>query len=81
MTARTSTIESRSIDCVPASERHGKVWRQGPFWFLGNFQPSTLTRLAAERKPLEERETIAFRRDEDRGWLAVHDHLSPVVTP
>lgn len=45
MTARTSTgtIESRSIDYVPASERHGKVWRQGPFWFLGNFQPFTLS--------------------------------------
>jgi nucleobase:cation symporter-1, NCS1 family len=31
-------VEARSIDYVPASERHGKVWQQGPFWFLGNFQ-------------------------------------------
>lgn len=38
-----SAIESRSIDYVPASERHGKVWQQGPFWFLGNFQPFTIT--------------------------------------
>lgn len=30
-------IETRSIDYVPASERHGKVWHQGPFWFTGNF--------------------------------------------
>ncbi len=39
---RTSQIEHRSIDYVPESERHGKVWLQGPFWFLGNFQPFTL---------------------------------------
>jgi hypothetical protein len=29
-------IERRSIDYVPEDERHGKVWQQGPFWFLGN---------------------------------------------
>ncbi len=42
-TSRTSRVEVRSIDYVPASERHGKTWRQGPFWFLGNFQPFTLS--------------------------------------
>lgn len=31
-------VESHSIDYVPETERHGKVWQQGPFWFLGNFQ-------------------------------------------
>ncbi|WP_122765109.1 purine-cytosine permease family protein [Pseudomonas viridiflava] len=31
------TIETRSIDYVPSTERHGKVWHQGPFWFTGNF--------------------------------------------
>ncbi|GAC1666368.1 MAG: cytosine permease [Candidatus Limnocylindrales bacterium] len=36
-------VETRSIDYVPASERHGKVWQQGPFWFLGNFQFFTIT--------------------------------------
>ena len=36
-------VEHRSIDYVPASERHGKVWDQGPFWFLGNFQFFTIT--------------------------------------
>jgi nucleobase:cation symporter-1, NCS1 family len=35
-------IEVRSIDWVPEDERHGKVWQQGPFWFLGNFQLFTL---------------------------------------
>ena len=35
-------IESRSIDWVPENERHGRVWAQGPFWFLGNFQPFTV---------------------------------------
>jgi NCS1 nucleoside transporter family len=34
---RALTIETRSIDYVPRSERHGKVWHQGPFWFTGNF--------------------------------------------
>ena len=36
-------IERRSIDYVPADERHGKVWHQGPFWFLSNFQFFTIT--------------------------------------
>jgi purine-cytosine permease-like protein len=36
-------IEARSIDYIPESERHGKVWQQGPFWFLGNFQFFTIT--------------------------------------
>ncbi|MFD9736581.1 purine-cytosine permease family protein [Umezawaea sp. NPDC059074] len=35
--ART-LIESRSIDWVPEGERTGKLWHQGPLWFLGNFQ-------------------------------------------
>ncbi len=30
-------VEGRSIDYVPRSERHGRVWHQGPFWFMGNF--------------------------------------------
>ena len=37
-----SMIETRSIDYVPDDERHGKVAHQGPFWFVGNFQPFTL---------------------------------------
>ncbi|POR52716.1 purine-cytosine permease-like protein [Paraburkholderia eburnea] len=35
-------IEVRSIDYVPAHERHGSVAGQGPFWFLGNFQFFTI---------------------------------------
>lgn len=31
-------VEAHSIDYVPENERHGKVWHQGPFWFLGDFQ-------------------------------------------
>jgi nucleobase:cation symporter-1, NCS1 family len=38
----TALIETRSIDYVPDDERHGKVSHQGPFWFVGNFQPFTL---------------------------------------
>lgn len=42
-TDRSATlIETRSIDYVPDDERHGKVGHQGPFWFVGNFQPFTL---------------------------------------
>jgi NCS1 family nucleobase:cation symporter-1 len=36
-------IEERSIDYVPENERHGSVRMQGPFWFLGNFQPFTVS--------------------------------------
>lgn len=41
--AGLGAIETRSIDYVPESVRHGKVWQQGPFWFLGNFQFFTIT--------------------------------------
>lgn len=36
-------IESLSIQHVPFAERHGRLWKQGPFWFQGNFQPFTLS--------------------------------------
>ncbi|MET1051793.1 MAG: cytosine permease [Mycetocola sp.] len=39
---RGSLIEQHSIDYIPNSERHGKVWHQGPFWFTGNFVLPTL---------------------------------------
>ena len=42
MSEKSGAIESHHIDYVPTDERHGKVWRQGPFWFLGNFQPFTV---------------------------------------
>ena len=35
-------IEVRHLEHVPTQESHGKVWRQAPFWFLGNFQPFTV---------------------------------------
>ncbi len=41
-TDRESVIEQHSIDYIPSSERHGKVWHQGPFWFTGNFVLPTL---------------------------------------
>lgn len=39
---RNSVIEQHSIDYVPRSERHGKVWHQAPFWFTGNFVLPTM---------------------------------------
>lgn len=39
---RGVAIEQHSIDYVPHTERHGKVWHQGPFWFAGNFVLPTL---------------------------------------
>ncbi len=35
-------VETRSIDYVPVSERHGKVWHLGPLWFAGNAQLATI---------------------------------------
>jgi nucleobase:cation symporter-1, NCS1 family len=35
-------IEVHSIDWIPDSERHGKVWQQTMLWFLGNFQYFTI---------------------------------------
>jgi purine-cytosine permease-like protein len=36
-------VESHSINYVRATERHGKVRDQGPFWFTGNFQFLTIS--------------------------------------
>jgi purine-cytosine permease-like protein len=35
-------IESRSIEYVPLSERHGKVWHLWPVWFTGDAHLATL---------------------------------------
>ncbi len=35
-------VETRSIDYVPLSERHGKLWHLGPLWFMSNAQLATL---------------------------------------
>ncbi len=40
--SRSSGLETRSIDYVPKSERHGKVWHVGPLWFMSNAQLATL---------------------------------------
>jgi nucleobase:cation symporter-1, NCS1 family len=37
-----SFIESRSIDYVPLSERHGKVWHLWPVWFAGGAHLATV---------------------------------------
>ena len=42
MPEESKAVEDRHIDYVPVKERHGKTWKQGPFWFLGNFQPFTV---------------------------------------
>jgi purine-cytosine permease-like protein len=39
---RIAGVEVRSIDYVPLNERHGKVWSQGPLWFMSNAQIATL---------------------------------------
>jgi NCS1 family nucleobase:cation symporter-1 len=40
--SRISGVEVRSIDYVPLSERHGKLWHLGPLWFMSNAQIATL---------------------------------------
>jgi nucleobase:cation symporter-1, NCS1 family len=37
VTETQTGLEQHSIDFIPESERHGKVWHQGPFWFTGGF--------------------------------------------
>src|SRR3569623_3433874 len=39
---RIAGVEVRSIDYVPLNERHGKVWSQGPLWFMSIAQIATL---------------------------------------
>jgi NCS1 family nucleobase:cation symporter-1 len=31
-----AAVETRSIDYIPSSERHGKAWHLAPVWFVGN---------------------------------------------
>lgn len=38
----SSLIETHSIDFVPLSERHGKVWHLWPVWFAGDAHLATL---------------------------------------
>ena len=38
----TGGLEVRSIDYVPLSERHGRLWHLGPLWFMSNAQIATL---------------------------------------
>ena len=40
--ATSSTIESRSIDWVPLSERRGEPWTLFPLWFMSNANVTTL---------------------------------------
>ncbi len=40
--SRRNGLEVRSIDYVPLSERHGKLWHLGPLWFMSNAQIATL---------------------------------------
>jgi purine-cytosine permease-like protein len=40
--SRVTGLETRSIDYVPLSERHGKAWHLGPLWFMSNAQIATL---------------------------------------
>ena len=39
---RIGGVVVRSIEYVPFNERHGKVWSQGPLWFMSNAQIATL---------------------------------------
>jgi NCS1 family nucleobase:cation symporter-1 len=39
---RFAGLEIRSIDYVPLTERHGKLWHLGPLWFMSNAQIATL---------------------------------------
>lgn len=40
--ATVETIESRSIDWVPLTARHGKPWSLFPLWFMSNANVTTL---------------------------------------
>jgi NCS1 family nucleobase:cation symporter-1 len=40
--SRKGGLEVRSIDYVPLTERHGKLWHLGPLWFMSNAQIATL---------------------------------------
>ena len=53
-------IESRSIDYVPLSERHGKVWHLWPVWFTGDAHLATLATGA-----------IAVSMGESLAWSAI----------
>jgi ketosteroid isomerase-like protein len=39
-----------------------------------------VVRTGPAEESLDERETIAFRREAGGRWMAVHEHLSPAAT-
>ena len=40
--SKRTLIEAHSIDYIPLSERHGKVWHLWPVWFMGNAHLATI---------------------------------------
>ncbi|MDA8207639.1 MAG: cytosine permease [Actinomycetota bacterium] len=38
VTSTTESVESHSIDVIPAEERYGRPWQLAPFWFAANQQ-------------------------------------------
>lgn len=42
VTTTTESVESHSIDIIPAEERYGRPWQLAPFWFASNQQFLTL---------------------------------------
>ena len=40
--AAQRVFEFHSIDYIPQTERHGKVWNQATLWFLANAELATL---------------------------------------
>ncbi len=67
----------RVLDCE-SSDANVQVY-DGVAVFTHRVRTTVSTR--AGRSVLQERETIVFRRDDDGGWLAVHEHLSPAPGP
>lgn len=79
--ASARVIERHSIDHVPATERHGVVWHQGPFWFTGAFViPSMLVGFIGPGlglAPLWSVIALAIGMALGTGFMALHANQGP----
>ena len=66
----------RVLSCV-ASDRRAQLLTEE----VGIVTHSLETRVSSRsgEETLRERETLVLRRDQQRGWLIVHEHLSPLA--
>ena len=72
-----SLVRDEGFEILECFSRERRVQELGDVAVFTHDVETRVSTLAAGEETLHERETIVFARQEDGGWLAVHEHLSP----